>query len=121
MMGVNSHVLPGDIVCAVGGATLYTGTSYKESIGFASLQEWIQCLVIASDKDKRDIFFVLTSLGDFGWLHGYDIIPVFTKHEPHAVQGETIVITRDLKNKTRRSCGGTCEMEDRCKHTWVCS
>jgi len=96
-MGVNSHILPGDVVCSIGSATLYskliedftvtdfefvTADSFNRD--YVSLLEWTECLVISCKKLREKsvrMFFVLASNMKFGWIYDYDVIPLFTKHE----------------------------------------
>jgi hypothetical protein len=93
-VGVNSHVLPGDMVATLEYATLYTehpevaldrayAAGTPRPLG-APLDANLPCLVISREltaSTRGCVFFVMTPDMHFGWLWNFAVRPVSTQHE----------------------------------------
>lgn len=91
-MGVNSHVLPGDIVTTIAQVMLMPAHPDEQhffDVGCRRLTYEEPCLVLsvasAGSANGGHAFFVMAQrTTHFGWLHNYDVMPYVTQREVSA-------------------------------------
>jgi hypothetical protein len=98
-VGINSHLLPGDMVATTAHPTwlrsvhpdeLLSPTAYVDSeLLVCGVGEGTGCIIIgmaaAGSAGGGHAFFVMTNNdGRFGWLYNYEVRPIVTLREPCA-------------------------------------
>ena len=84
-MGINSHVVPGDLIVVFRDTALYEETNVGIGNYTRRFHDEESCIVlsreIAGSAGGGHMFFVMTEKCDFGWVYNHSFLHVRTQDE----------------------------------------